>query len=135
MRRKPSKSIAQKNLSRGVWFIQSPRTDFFIFEAGSYISIFRQISQALPVFRRYIPSLSILSAAHPGWMHWWKRCYAAARWHPDGSVPEAFQKLLLLKADYPDTSPHRPDSRKRCDIPALLPSLNFPCCRCPVASL
>ena len=102
---------------------------------GSCAIFFRRIPmpQVLLMFRRYIPSLPILSVAHPEWKHWWKRCYAAARWHPDGSVPEAFQKLLFSKAAYPDTSPHKPDSRKRCGIPSLLPSLNFPRCKCPGA--
>lgn len=47
--------------------------------------------------------------------------------------PRSFSKASSLRAVYPDTSPHKPGSRKTCDIPDLLPSGGFLYCRSPVA--
>lgn len=60
----------------------------------------------------YTPSPPTLQAAHPESRHWFWRCYAAARWHPDGSVREACQRLLLWMAARRPASQRRQDSEE-----------------------
>ena len=78
----------------------------------------------------YTPSPPILQAAHPESRHWYWRCYAAARWHPDGSVREACQRLLLWMAARRPASQRRQDSRRRYDSQDPVPFSGWLRCIC-----
>ena len=69
-----------------------------------------------------IPFLPILSAVHPESVHWFLMYCEGELQPPDGYGPEAFRRHLLSRAVCLHTSPHRPGSRKRSDIPYPLPS-------------